>query len=67
MSNPMFAKRHYEALATFIQELDRSVPLTEFSVSNQLARMFEADNPRFDRARFKDACIPGANVRKRTK
>jgi hypothetical protein len=75
MSN--FCKRHYEAIATAIQEA-RFHALTKqgddpFTAQNaldaviaELAGMFARDNGLFKRDRFIRACQPGANVRKRT-
>jgi hypothetical protein len=75
---PKFAKRHYEALAQVIQslalshnelsndELDELVSVRQ-GIANDFANMLAKDNPRFDRARFIQACIPGNNVRVATK
>jgi hypothetical protein len=71
-SRNKFAKRHYEAIATAMQEAKR---LTEYNGYDnigwqfalaELSRSFMRDNPRFDRDRFERACKPGANVRARS-
>jgi hypothetical protein len=66
----MFAKRHYEAIATAMQEaqgniseeakrgIDRAI--------DRLADLFRHDNASFKRDRFERACVPGANVRARS-
>ena len=73
---PHFNRRHYEALATVIQglalshnelsndELDELVNVRQ-GIASDFANMLGKDNPRFDRARFIRACIPGNNVRAR--
>lgn len=71
----MFAKRHYEAIATLMQELhpgeyqeaidyDGRLDMWD-DMRAALARLFDQDNDRFDRVRFGQACKPGANVRSR--
>lgn len=53
-----FARRHYQAIADVIAASDRDL----FSQSEvlgmalRLADMLQADNPRFDRAKFLSAC-----------
>lgn len=62
----LFQKRHYEALAIVCQNV--RADLTDsaaYRFECELCRMFSADNPAFDEDRFKRACVPGANVRKR--
>jgi hypothetical protein len=64
-----FAKRHYEAIATAIQEARRSVNGSNDPIAvvvDELADAFAADNGRFKRERFKRACELGANVRARS-
>ena len=74
---PIFAKRHYERLASVIQGLvlshselsdDELGELIEIrrGIAAEFAEMLGKDNPRFDRDRFIRACVPGANVRART-
>ena len=66
-----FAKRHYEAIATAIQEARRLTDYNghdnigvQFAIA-ELSRMFAKDNGRFNQDRFECACVPGANVRAR--
>jgi hypothetical protein len=64
-----FAKRHYEAIATAIQEARRRVNGSNDPISvvvDELADCFAADNGMFKRERFTRACEPGANVRARS-
>jgi hypothetical protein len=75
MSKPIFAKRHYEAIAQVMQEAESfpamvhetgkpTVRQWDMTVA-RLAELFASDNAKFDRERFKAACHPGANVRAR--
>ncbi len=63
-----FAKRHYEAIATAMQEAIKfdATCSTEvagiYKAINALANMFANDSGQFKRDRFKPACEPGANV-----
>jgi len=71
-----FAKRHYEAIASAMQEAYRSIdhdgPASDLVraginvARNELADTFAADNGKFKRERFIAACVPGANVKART-
>ena len=65
-----FAKRHYEAIATAIQEAQRRADILDrdgiAAVIDALGVMFKSDNGQFQWDRFKRACIPGANVRARS-
>jgi hypothetical protein len=64
-----FAKRHYEAIATAIQEARRSVNDSNDPIAvvvEELADTFAGDNGQFKRDRFKRACELGANVRARS-
>jgi hypothetical protein len=71
---PMFAKRHYEAIATAMQNahVPRGVVCDPAKrnqwecVRNELTDVFARDNGQFDRYRFMRACEPGANVRARS-
>lgn len=69
--SPRFAKRHYEAIATAIQEARRRVEDGDNShdpianVVDELSWLFKSDNGQFQWDRFKRACVPGANVRAR--
>lgn len=65
MSKPIFAKRHYEAIATVLQSQYRTREAHE-SIVAAFARMFLEDNDRFLPTRFIAACKPGANVRARS-
>jgi methyl coenzyme M reductase alpha subunit len=68
-SLPKFAKRHYEAIATAIQEARRRANGSNDPIAvvvDELADIFAADNSRFGRDRFERACVPGANVRARS-
>lgn len=72
----MFAKRHYEAIATAMQNvcppkiIGRNAPdddaMQWAATVTELADLFARDNGRFCRDRFKRACVPGANVRARS-
>ncbi len=69
----MFAKRHYEAIATVMQNAHPGAGLPEDNRARiqwemtclELANTFRQDNPNFDMTRFIRACKPGANVRAR--
>lgn len=72
---PMFAKRHYEAVALAMQEAKECAYRAEsvnasigqwIIATEALADMFARDNGQFKRDRFIRACEPGANVRART-
>ena len=69
-SRNKFAKRHYEAIATAMQDARfrlRSSSLDQWQCTIQcLANMLAEDNGRFQRDRFISACEPGANVRARS-
>ncbi len=63
-----FAKRHYEAIATAMQEARRSVNGSNDPIAvvvDELADVFASDSGQFKRERFKRACEIGANVRAR--
>jgi hypothetical protein len=68
---PHFAKRHYEAIATVMQEAhpgasaDNRVVIQWSETVNDLAEMLARDSGRFCIIRFVRACQPGANVRAR--
>jgi len=68
-SRNQFAKRHYEAIATAIQEARRRVNGSNNPIAvvvDELADLFASDNGMFKRDRFVRACEPGANVRARS-
>ena len=67
-SLPKFAKRHYEAIATAIQEALEAGENNHDPIANvvdELSSLFRDDNGRFKWDRFRRACVPGANVRAR--
>lgn len=54
-NNPTFQHRHYKAIAAyFAAEIDKPLYIATYLqyLVFKAADMFEADNPRFDRARF---------------
>jgi len=70
-----FAKRHYEAIATAMQDAQRCAEPTlggQMFIAgiqraiHELADVFARDNGQFSRSRFMRACEPGANVRARS-
>jgi hypothetical protein len=72
MTTRKFAKRHYEAIGTAMQE---AAPLPGWSANkharwtvtvSRSADAFAADSGNFKRDRFTRACEPGANVRDRS-
>jgi hypothetical protein len=68
MTVSRFNKRHYEAIATVMQEAKRR-PEKDAQwevILEHLVDMFARDNGQFKRGRFEAACEPGANVRART-
>jgi len=56
-------KKDYENAARIVQELTTAV--NREAATWAFVRLFEDDSPRFDEARFRRACEPGANVRAR--
>jgi predicted thioredoxin/glutaredoxin len=66
----MFQQRHFEAIATMMQDLqpvdEPDAFLQWLQTRAALGRLFMRENPRFDVGRFERACEPGANVRKRS-
>ncbi len=65
-------KKDYERAARIIQERFEYATVVELSVHLRekaievLVELFSGDNPRFDEARFRAACVPGANVKARS-
>ena len=58
-AHPMFAKRHYEAIATVFYNCQASSPEEDNArdaLMGEFIAMFERDNPRFDAERFERAC-----------
>jgi hypothetical protein len=68
----MFAKRHYETIATAMQAAHpgdhAGKPRLEawHDCKRELAQAFRADSARFNYERFIVACLPGHNVKART-
>ena len=58
------SKKDYERAAEIVQDY---CSMNESAVINAFVRLFRDDNPRFDEARFRAACVPGANVKARGK
>ena len=60
MSKPTFQRRHYEAIASVLDDLDGSkIGLsrgTHADICQSMADKFAADNPKFNRDRFMTAC-----------
>jgi hypothetical protein len=54
-SSPKWTRRHYEQTAALIRNLD---PVARDANIQSYANVFTKDNPRFDRARFIEACTP---------
>ena len=52
-SRPMFTKRHYEAIAKVIRDIDD--PMIKSKVANAFSNMFKGDNGKFRVIRFHDA------------
>ncbi len=58
----MFTRQHYQAIANFIQDatldddrMNEGYVIERSRLMADIADMFKADNPRFDRQRFYDA------------
>lgn len=68
----LFAKRHYQAIATQFQashpgplgEANRAVIQWNATV-REFSEMFHKDNDKFNVGLFEQACQPGSNVRAR--
>lgn len=56
----MLTRKHHKAIASIIKNnYEVSTPPIKFvlrDMTDQIAQYFAADNPRFDRAKFVDAC-----------
>jgi len=65
-----FQKRHYEAIASVMQECRMHIRCDGIEqmqcVVKYLADFFARDNGQFQRERFLRVCEPGANVRARS-
>lgn len=60
-------KKDYELAAQFCQDKELEFDGPVDAIVDTFAAFFARDNPRFDEARFRAACVPGANVRARPK
>lgn len=60
--NPIFQHRHYAEIASVLSSLDNSIAREAFV--DRLAKMFHADNERFDDARFRAAAYGVPSNRK---
>lgn len=59
-------KKDYERAAKIAQETEVLEGNEPWAVQQAFVALFKADgNPRFDEARFRRACVPGANVKAR--
>lgn len=67
-----FKKRHYELLATIMQEAypeahwDANKRAQWAVTRDRMVEHLKRDNTDFKAERFKAACVPGSNVRART-
>lgn len=68
-----FQQRHYEAIAEVMQDARRRTTGYEGNetiigkVIDELVDLFRYDNYLFQPERFRQACVPGANVKARTR
>lgn len=61
MTRPVYTRRNYEQIAAVIAPHHAYSGMRD--VATALAAIFAADNPRFDRARFMQACgFPEVNT-----
>lgn len=58
-------KKDYERAALIVQR--RPAYLGPDALADAFVELFTGDNPHFDEARFRAACVPGANVKARPK
>jgi len=61
MATSMFSKRHYEAVAAILKETgEPNFCFTAFdmrdAIKDRLADLFEADNEKFNRDKWEEAC-----------
>ena len=62
----MLSKKAYEQAASIAQGYSNGTDELRSNVIQAFVALFKRDgNPRFDEARFRRACVPGANVRAR--
>jgi hypothetical protein len=52
----MFSKRHYEAVAAVFRTSDFGGTVVWEVLRDGLATLFEADNEKFNRAKWEEAC-----------
>ena len=61
MKEPKFERRHYKMIAAVIRDVanhwGRTSPAWS-CIKTEMGDMLAADNPRFDRGRFEEACEP---------
>ena len=62
-------KKDYERAALIAQRRWRAEfdVYVRSAIIESFVELFAGDNPRFDEARFRAACVPGANVKARPK
>lgn len=58
-------KKDYERAARIVQETPSTAIDARYYVEGAFVLLFRDDNPLFDEARFRRACVPGANVKAR--
>lgn len=58
-------RKDYEKAAEIVQTYVQPYDAVGECIVDAFAEFFSVDNPRFDVARFRAACIPGANVKAR--
>jgi hypothetical protein len=68
MKQPKFERRHYRAIAAVLRDVAVECGVMQFGANERLMQwtamktemsdMLKADNPRFDRGRFEEACEP---------
>lgn len=61
MAVSMFSKRHYEAIAAILNEAGNDTNCYDVSelwevMRERFATMFEADNEKFNRTKWEEAC-----------
>ena len=59
MATSMFSRRHYEAVAEVMRGIPHAAITPDYvwcTILDALIDLFEADNPRFDRAKFQEEC-----------
>ena len=64
----MMSKKDYERAARIVQRERGTGDLERACLVSTFVEFFhDDDNPRFDEARFRAACVPGANVKARSR